>query len=78
VSQPKLRQQLQAVSNGYFIIGGFIVCAAGLSLAIRVSTAERKAVHPETKGDFYIRDGTNGTKYQVETHFKVLTKEPHL
>ena len=39
-----------AVSSGYFLIGGFIVVSAVLSLAIRFATADEKAAIEEIKG----------------------------
>ncbi len=39
-----------AVSSGYFLIGGFIVVSAVLSLAIRFATADEKAAVEEIKG----------------------------
>ena len=43
-----------AVSSGFFVIGGFIVSAAILSLAIRFATAEEKAVVEETKAELLL------------------------
>ncbi|MCM4162938.1 MULTISPECIES: MFS transporter [unclassified Arenibacter] len=43
-----------AVSNGFFVIGGFVVCAALLSLGIRFATAEEKAAMNETKAELLL------------------------
>ena len=40
-----------AVSNGYFIIGGFVVVSALTTLAIKFSTEEKKAIEGEMMGE---------------------------
>jgi NNP family nitrate/nitrite transporter-like MFS transporter len=39
-----------AVSSGYFLLGGFIVASAALSLIIKFATADEKAAVEEIKG----------------------------
>ncbi|WP_339711592.1 MFS transporter [uncultured Kriegella sp.] len=46
-----------AVSSGYFVIGGFIVGAALLSLAIKFATADEKTALEEIKGDLVLSGG---------------------
>ena len=40
-----------AVSSGYFVIGGLVVVSALTTLAIKFSTADEKAVQAELKGE---------------------------
>ena len=40
-----------AVSSGYFIIGGFVIASALLSLTIKFATADEKSVQEELKGE---------------------------
>ncbi len=46
-----------AVSSGYFIIGGFVVASALLSLAIRFATADETAVVQELKAKMALSGG---------------------
>ncbi len=48
-----------AVSSGYFIIGGFVVASALLSLAIKFATADEKAVAQEVKTKMALSGGDN-------------------